>query len=69
MNPTRVLNISGTNLTQEEIGVLCMGMSFCPSPETDFDCIDNDLFNFSRKLRLRYMFRDSIFIDPSVVHL
>ena len=49
-------------------------MSFCPTPEFKVDQFkvdefNNDLFDFTRKLRLRYHFRDSTDVDPSIVKL
>ena len=44
-------------------------MSFCPTPVTNMNDFNNDLFDFTRKLRLRYHFRDSKDIDPSIVKL
>ena len=34
-------------------------MSFCPTPNSDIAQFNNDLFDFTRKLRLRYHFRDN----------
>ena len=66
--PTRVINFSPIVLTPLEIEVLCKGLSFCPTPtHVDFDEFNNDLFEFSRKLRLKYHFRNSMETDPSVV--
>ena len=35
-------------------------MSFCPTPKCDLDRLINDLYDFTRKLRLKFHFRDSI---------
>ena len=45
-------------------------MSFCPTPSTSnlFE-LNNDMYDFTRKLRLRYHFRDNDEVDPSIVKL
>ena len=67
--PTRVLNISSSILSDAEIDLLCKGMSFCPTPDSNMDEFNNDLYDFTRKLRLRYHFRNSNDADPSIVKL
>ena len=49
------------------IELLCKGVSFCPTPEPNTDELNQDLFNFSRILRLKYHFRNSFDVDPSIV--
>ena len=44
-------------------------MSFCPTPDSNMDEFNNDLYDFTRKLRLRYHFRNSNDADPSIVKL
>ncbi len=45
-------------------------MSFCPTPSTSnmFE-LNDDLYNFTRKLRLRYHFRNNNKFDPSITKL
>ncbi len=42
-------------------------MSFCPTPRANIDELNQDLFNFSRVLRLKHFFRNSNEMDPSIV--
>ena len=43
-------------------------MSFCPTPSSsDVFELNNDIFEFTRKLRLRYHFRNNNEVDPSIV--
>ena len=44
-------------------------MSFCPTPDSNLDEFNNDLYDYTRKLRLRYHFRNSNIVDPSIVKL
>lgn len=44
-------------------------MSFCPTPKHDLDELNNDLYDFTRKLRLKYHFRDTQYNDNSIVKL
>ncbi len=69
MKPTRVLNLSNVALTQAETELLCLGMSFCPTPDADLDKLNQDLFEFTRKLRLKYHFRNMKDTDKSIVKL
>ena len=69
LGPTRVLNISEYVPTGSEVELLCKGMSFCPTPKPDFDSLNNDLYNFSQKLRLKFHFRNSRYEDTSIVKL
>ena len=68
--PTRVLNISSTILSSPEIQLLCKGLSFCPTPQ-QMDCHDfnESLYDFSRKMRLKYHFRNNQDKDSSIVKL
>ena len=49
--------------------MLCKGLSFCPAPGFGENDFSNDLFDFSRKLRLQYQFHKSTNEDPSIVKL
>ena len=57
-------------MSTAEAELLIRGMSFVPTPRNSnlFE-LNNDLFDFTRKVRLRYHFRDNNEEDPSVVKL
>lgn len=65
--PTRMLNISGVVLTLDEQSLLSKGLGFCPTPLHDLKGLDDDLYNLSRIIRLKYHFRNNKNIDPSIV--
>ena len=44
-------------------------MSFCPTPKPDFDQLNSDLYDFIRKLRLKFHFRNSRDEDISIVKI
>ena len=46
-----------------------MGLSFAPNPDPDIHCLERDLYELSRKLRLTYHFRNSNNTDTSIVKL
>ena len=49
---------------------MCMGLSFCPTPQQmDSQDFNDDLYNFARKLRLKYHFRNNEHKDSSIVKL
>ena len=56
-------------LKNDEIELLCKGLSFCPTPAPDFPEFEKDLYNFTRILRLKHHFRNSTHHDPSIVKL
>ena len=56
-------------LNEQEILLLCKGLSFCPTPPANLGELDDDLYKFSRRLRLKYHFKDTDFIDTSIVKL
>ena len=56
-------------LNEQEILLLCTGLSFCPTPPANLGELDDDLYKFSRRLRLKYHFKDTDFIDTSIVKL
>ena len=64
---TRVINISRTPLTNDETELLCLGLSFTPTPEPDIIDIERDLYEFTRKLRLIYHFRNDKSTDESLI--
>ena len=64
------MNLSSITLSDAEIELLTKGMSFSPTPRAgDLFELNNDLFDFSRKLRLRYHFRNNDYVDTSIVKL
>jgi len=56
-------------LNENEVELLCKGLSFCPTPKPHLMGLDNDLYDFTRRLRLKYHFRNSIEEDHSIVSL
>ena len=68
-HPTRVLNVSPSDFSPPEVILLCKGLSFCPTPGyTDLDFTE-DLYHFSRKVRLKYQFYDNEENDASITKL
>ena len=66
---TKILNLSNVPLTQEEIDILKLGLSFTPTPKQNIAEPENDIFQFIRKLRLTYHYRNSNIADESIVKL
>ena len=66
---TKILNLSNVPLTQEEIDILKLGLSFTPSPKQNIAELENDVFQFTRKLRLTYHCRNRNIADESIVKL
>ena len=64
---TRVINFSRTPLTTDETEVLCLGLNYTPVPEPDADELVYDLYEFTRKLRLTYHFRNDNSKDESII--
>lgn len=56
-------------MNQKEVELLCKGLSFCPTPPPNIPELTNDIFQFTRQLRLIYHFRDSTYVDNSIVRL
>ena len=54
---TKILNSSNVPLTQDEIDILKLGLSFTPTPKQNID------------LRLTYIYRNSNTVDESIVKL
>ena len=48
---TKILNLSNVPLTQDEIDILKLGLSFTPTPKQNIVELENDIFQFTRKLR------------------
>ena len=53
---TKVLNLSDITLTDGEVRVLTLGLSFCPTPKANVVELERDIFQFVRKVRLKYHF-------------
>ena len=66
---TKILNLSNVPLTQEEIDILKLGLSFTPTPKQNIAELENDIFQFTRKLRLTYHYRNRNIADESIVKL
>ena len=57
MKPTMVPNLSDITFARAETDLLCLGMSFCPTSNTDLDELNEDIrHSHTRKLRFRYHF-------------
>ena len=54
-------------LSCNEINVLQLGLSFTPTPKSNISELEADIFDFIRKLKLTYYFRNSIYHDESIV--
>ena len=63
----KVINLSNIPLSSNEINVLKLGLSFTPTPKSNIPELEADIFDFIRKLRLTYHFRNSIYHDESIV--
>ena len=65
----KILNFSNVPLTQDEIDILKLRMSFTPSPKQKIAKLKNDIFQFTRKLQLTYHYRNNNIINESNVKL
>ena len=63
----KVINLSNIPLSSNEINVLKLGLSFTPTPKSNIPELEVDIFDFIRKPRLKYHFRNSICHDESIV--
>ena len=63
----KVINLSNIPLSSNEINVLKLGLSFTPTPKSNIPELEADIFDFIRKQRLTYHFRNSIYHDESIV--
>ena len=66
---TKILNLSNVPLTQEEIDILNIGLSLTPTPKQNIAKLENDIFQFTRKLRSIYHYRNRNIVDESIVKL
>ena len=64
---TKVLNLSKVPFNNDETSVLKLGLSFTPTSPQNIPDLEYDSYQFSRKLRLTYHFRNSNFQDVSLV--
>ena len=55
---TKIINLSEISFTAEEFEVLKLGFSFSPTPKANIGELEEDLFNFTKKLRLIFHFKD-----------
>ena len=63
----KVINLSNIPLSSNQINVLKLGLSFTPTPKSNILELEADIFDFIRKLRLTYHFRNSIYHNESIV--
>ena len=63
----KVINLSDIPSSSDEINVLKPGLSFTPTSESNIPELEADIFDFIRKLRLTYHFRNSTYHDESIV--
>ena len=54
-------------LSSNEINELKLGLTFTHTPKSTIPELEADIFDFIRKLRLTYHFRNSIYHDESIV--
>ena len=66
---TKILNLSNVPLTQDEIDILKLGLSFTPTSKQNKAELENYIFQFTRKLRLIYHYQNSNIVDESIVKL
>ena len=61
--------VLGSTPVADDISVLKLGLSFTPTTPQNVPVLKHDLYQFSRKHRLTYHFRNSNFQDVSVVKM
>ena len=54
----KIINLSGRDLTRDEIKLLKRGLKFTPTPQADKKGLEADMQEFQRKLRLLEHFQD-----------
>ena len=64
---TKVINLTELELSAGEIETLLLGLTLPPTPRWDYMDFERDIFQFSRKLRLRYLFAGKTNPDPSLL--
>ena len=55
---TKIINFSDYKLTDGQVQILKYGLTFTPTPKFNLDEIENDLYQYTKRLRLVYIFRD-----------
>ena len=68
-NCTKVLSFSKLLLNNDENSVLKLGLSFTPTPPQNIPDLEYNLYQFLRKRRLTYHFRNSNFQDVFLVKM
>ena len=63
----RIVNISKLILEPGEVQLLLLGLTFTPTPDADIPGLEKDVYEFVRKLRLSYHFRNSTYKDSSIL--
>ena len=66
---TIIATISNVPLTQDEIDILKLRLFFTPTPKQNIAELENDIFQFTRKLRPIYHYRNSNVVEESIVNL
>ena len=54
----KVIDFSNTHFNEEEQNILKLGLSFTPTPKPNITELENDLFQFTRKIRILHHFAD-----------
>ena len=65
----KTLNLSNVPLTQDEIDILKLELSYTPRQKQNIADFENDIFQFTKKLRLTYYDRNNNIVDKSIVKL
>ena len=55
---TKIINLTDQSLTEGQIELLKLGLTFTRTPKFDMNTMENDLFAFIHKLCLIYHFTD-----------
>ena len=66
---TKILNLSNVTLTQYKIDILKLGLYFTPKPKQNIPELENDIFQFTRKLQLTYHYRNNNIVNESIIKL
>ena len=53
------MNLSDASLSKGEIDILLLGLSYCPTPKRNGFQVEEDIFEFTRKVRLKFEFANS----------
>ena len=65
---TKILNLSNVPFSHDEKDILKPGLSFTPTPTQNIGKLEN-IFQFPRKLRLTYHYRNSNIVNEAIVKL